>query len=182
VFLVCAIEPPTRRLYVNSQQVCNLQHPLAIFRCRREWNLALFAAVEQSQIGYGYLSDFHSAEQNRKRLCKDEASADLKFGASRATPNLRFETLFPRRDLAARVAHSDAPGRSERSGEPEWSLRNGGCVGGLPCEDGNEGRGEIRKRVSAGMIEWKPRPIRGSSVCRRFRLLIWGARNCSNAI
>ena len=87
-----------------------------------------------------------------------------------------------RSEVEARVAHSDAPGRSERSGEPEWSLRNGGCVGGLPCEDGNEGRGEIRKRVSAGMIEWKPRPICGSSVCRRFRLLIWSARNCSNAV
>jgi hypothetical protein len=26
--------------------------------------------------------------------------------------------------------------------EPEWSLRNGGCVAGLPCEDENEGRGK----------------------------------------
>jgi hypothetical protein len=46
-----------------------------------------------------------------------------------------------RSEVEARVAHSDAPGRSERSGEPEWSLRNGGCVAGLPCEDGNEGSG-----------------------------------------
>ena len=43
------------------------------------------------------------------------------------------------------MAHSDAPGRSQRSGEPEWSLRNGGCVAGLPCEDENEGRGKIRE-------------------------------------
>jgi hypothetical protein len=40
----------------------------------------------------------------------------------------------------------------------------------------------LKLTVSAGMIEWKPRPICGSSVCRRFRLLIWSARNCSNAV
>jgi len=38
-------------------------------------------------------------------------------------------------------ALSTAPERSERSGEPEWSLRNGGCGDGLPCEAGNEGKG-----------------------------------------
>jgi hypothetical protein len=47
------------------------------------------------------------------------------------------------------VAHSDAPGRSERSGEPEWSLRNGGCVAGLPCEDRYGGRGKTQNRASS---------------------------------
>src|SRR5205807_7113418 len=41
-------------------------------------------------------------------------------------------------------ALSTAPARSERSGEPEWSLRNGGCGDGLPCEAENEGRGKTK--------------------------------------
>jgi hypothetical protein len=28
------------------------------------------------------------------------------------------------------------------SEQPEWSLRNGGCVAGLPCDDENEARGK----------------------------------------
>jgi len=44
--------------------------------------------------------------------------------------------------------------RSQRSGEPEWSLRNGGCVAGLPCEDENEGRGNNQKTAAAAQPEW----------------------------
>src|SRR5689334_2076472 len=43
-------------------------------------------------------------------------------------------------------ALSTAPARSERSGEPEWSLRNEGCGDGLPCEAENEGRGKTRSK------------------------------------
>src|SRR6266542_4075246 len=43
--------------------------------------------------------------------------------------------------VEARVAHSDAL-RRNGSEEPEWSLRNGGCVAGLSCDDENEGRGK----------------------------------------
>jgi len=46
-----------------------------------------------------------------------------------------------RSGVEARVAHSDAL-RRNGSEEPEWSLRNGGCVAGLPCDDENEGRGK----------------------------------------
>ena len=49
-----------------------------------------------------------------------------------------------RSEVEARVAHSDAL-RRDGCEEPEWSLRNGGCVAGLPCEDENEGRGKIRE-------------------------------------
>src|SRR5438132_14172294 len=50
-------------------------------------------------------------------------------------------------------ALSVAPGRSQRSGEPQWSLRNGGCGDGLPCEDENGGGGKLNKKFffSAGM-------------------------------
>ena len=44
-------------------------------------------------------------------------------------------------------ALSTAPGRSERSGEPEWSLRNGGCGDGLPCEAESEGRGKTKSEA-----------------------------------
>jgi hypothetical protein len=47
-------------------------------------------------------------------------------------------------DVEAWVAHSDALRRNGCE-EPEWSLRNGGCIAGLPCEDENEGRGKNRK-------------------------------------
>jgi hypothetical protein len=53
-----------------------------------------------------------------------------------------------RSGVEARVAHSDAP-RRNGSEKPEWSLRNGGCVAGLPCDDENEGRGNDQE-VSAG--------------------------------
>ncbi len=55
-----------------------------------------------------------------------------------------------RSEVEARVAHSEALRRNGCE-EPEWSLRNGGCVAGLPCEDENEGRGKIREssRVSS---------------------------------
>jgi len=45
-----------------------------------------------------------------------------------------------------------------RSGEPEWSLRNGGCfaVSGAKMRTKEWGKYE---ELSAGMIEWKPRPI-----------------------
>ncbi len=39
-----------------------------------------------------------------------------------------------RSGVEARVAHSDAL-RRNGSEEPEWSLRNGGCVAGLPCDE-----------------------------------------------
>ena len=48
--------------------------------------------------------------------------------------------------VAARVAHSDALRRNGCE-EPEWSLRNGGCVAGLPCEDENEGREKIGRQL-----------------------------------
>ena len=62
-----------------------------------------------------------------------------------------------RSEVEARVAHSDALRRNGRE-EPEWSLRNGGCVAGLPCEDENEGRGK-KKQHHLGWKEVKPRPI-----------------------
>ncbi len=49
-----------------------------------------------------------------------------------------------RSGVEARVAHSDAL-RRNGSEEPEWSLRNRGCVAGLPCDDENEGRGKDQK-------------------------------------
>ena len=49
-----------------------------------------------------------------------------------------------RSGVEARVAHSDALRRNGCE-EPEWSLRNGGCVAGLACEDENEGRGNNQK-------------------------------------
>ena len=61
---------------------------------------------------------------------------------------------FPpfRSGVEARVAHSDALRRNGCE-EPEWSLRNGGCVAGLPCDDGNEGEGENKKNASAQRSE-----------------------------
>ena len=53
-----------------------------------------------------------------------------------------------RSGVEARAAHSDAL-RRNGSEEPELSLRNGGCVAGLSCDDENEGRGKSGKsRVS----------------------------------
>jgi hypothetical protein len=56
-----------------------------------------------------------------------------------------------RSEVEARVAHSDALRRNGCE-EPEWSLRNGGCVAGLPCDDENEGRGKDKEEevFSAG--------------------------------
>jgi hypothetical protein len=55
---------------------------------------------------------------------------------------------FSRSEVEARVAHGDALRRKGYE-EPEWSLRNGGCIAGLPCDDENEGR-EKDKEASAG--------------------------------
>ena len=51
-----------------------------------------------------------------------------------------------RSGVEARVAHSDAL-RRNGSEEPEWSLRNGGCIAGLPCEDESEGRGKLEEHL-----------------------------------
>jgi len=66
-------------------------------------------------------------------------------------PHLKTALTFKQRGAGvfsqvseARVAHSDAL-RGNGSGEPEWSLRNGGCVDGLTCEDENEGRGKNKE-------------------------------------
>jgi len=48
------------------------------------------------------------------------------------------------------VAHGDAL-RRNGSEEPEWSLRNGGCGDGLPCEAENEGRGKLNQ---VSWLEW----------------------------
>ncbi len=58
-----------------------------------------------------------------------------------------------RSEVEARVAHGDALRRNGCE-ELEWSLRNGGCVAGLPCEDENEGRGKIgRQQQQFGGME-----------------------------
>src|SRR5207244_679099 len=74
-------------------------------------------------------------------------------GAPFATGGLVLKMRFPPSVVESQHGWvlSVAPGRSQRSGEPEWSLRNGGCGDGLPCEDENEGRGKLIQSFSAGM-------------------------------
>ena len=70
-------------------------------------------------------------------------------------------------------ALSTAPARSKRSGEPKWSLRNGGCGDGLPCEAENEGRGKTESNSSVGMNRMETEAVVQSGIRE---LLDWNDR------